>query len=171
MCGLGVAGFGVLAVGWLAGSATNGVLRLVCRLLAVLGGIYGVYMIALTAGWKVVSRGLQRWMSLARLRAAQQAQESLLELRFGRAGDEQPSFVDALMDDLNAALDGAGTCEEIEVYGAGAVVYFMHGRDLDRMVAVARQIAVRFPLPQDAYLWVPSQTRRGFGTVLLARQD
>lgn len=89
--------------------------------------------------------------------------EVLLELRFGRPGDEPPEF--ELMEPLTDELSGGGACGESTTTG-GAVTCYLHGRELDHLVTSARAVSARFDLPSNAYLWVPSQARRGYGTRL-----
>jgi hypothetical protein len=77
-----------------------------------------------------------------------------LELRFGQPSDERP-----ILSGQRRLRRRCGHLLRVQ------------GRDLDSMLVAVRRVAARFPLPSDAYLWVPSLTRRGFGTVVGVRQD
>ncbi|WP_017935718.1 hypothetical protein [Nocardioides sp. Iso805N] len=161
--GLGAAGIIVLVLGWTASSYLGGVARVICRVVAVVGGLYGVYLILICVGMTVLVRVLGHWADRMRRDEARASGEVLLELRFGRPGDEPPEF--ELTEPLTDELSGGGACGESTTTG-GAVTCYLHGRELDHLVTSARAVAARYGLPSNAYLWVPSQARRGYGTRL-----
>jgi hypothetical protein len=167
----GVLGVAILLAAWWAGSATTGVVRVVCRVVGVAAGLYGVYLLVISAGMHVLTCGVSRYLERLRRSDATGAGERLLELRLPYAGDMDPSMVDELVDEIAVELDGAGECDELHGGAGTPITYYLHGPSLARMTAAVRRAAERYPLPADAYLWVPSQERRGFGRLLDLRDD
>lgn len=154
--------------GWWAVAGASGPLRIVGWVIGIAAALCGGYSLVLGAGWQVVSTGLGQWFGRHRRADALRTGEHLLELRFGRGSDPEPDFVDDLFDALGDRLGENAECGEIVAQG-GAVTYYLHGKDLEGMVAAVRAVTPGFSLPDNSYLWVPDLTRPDYGRILPLR--
>lgn len=98
-----------------AGRQVGGLPAVGCYVVAGLSGLYGGYVVLLGGGWQVLSKVLTRASTRAMCRKASERGQRVLELR--SRGDFSDSSVGRVMDQINAGLDGTGSCDAVESTG------------------------------------------------------
>lgn len=145
-----------------AGRQVGGLPAVGCYVVAGLSGLYGGYVVLLGGGWQVLSKVLTRASTRAMCRKASERGQRVLELR--SRGDFSDSSVGRVMDQINAGLDGTGSCDAVESTG-DLYRFFIQGKDLTAMVETLRTVTFQ-PQLSASYLWIPEPAEPRTGTRL-----